>query len=63
MTVEDLTAHRYARQAGRYSAAILLALADLKRGDYAAARKTLDDAEREIRKDDTAAQVRVQGRE
>jgi Tfp pilus assembly protein PilF len=62
MTIEQLDAHRHARQSGRYSAAILLALAELKRGDYAAARKTLEAAERDIRKDDAAAQIRVQGR-
>lgn len=57
--IEDLNLHRFARQAGRYSAAILMALAEMKCGDYAGARKTLEMAEREIRSDDAAAQVRV----
>jgi hypothetical protein len=59
MTIENLDEHRHARQAGRYSGIILLALAELKRGDYAAVRQMLEAAERDIRRDDATAQVRV----
>jgi len=57
--IVNLDEFRYARQSGRYSAAILLALADMKRGDYAGAHKTLEAAARDIRNDDAMAQVRV----
>ena len=58
--IVNLDEYRYERQAGRYAAYLLLALAEIKRGDYAAVRKTLDNAKRDIRNDAVMAQVRVQ---
>ena len=61
--LEMIAAYRHERQAGRYSAYILLARAEMIRGDYAAVRKTLEAAERDIRNDAVMAQVRVQSGE
>jgi cellobiose-specific phosphotransferase system component IIA len=50
------------RRAAEYrAAAILLALVAMKNGDYARARATLEEAERDIRLDDAAALARVAG--
>lgn len=45
-------AEMYARQAGRYSGSIKLALVAMRGGDYAAAHAELEKAELQIRNDD-----------